>query len=148
MFAFGDVDSTSGHRMAYHELRNAGDHPEVDLRSRYIGSHLAAAARVANEEICAGAVDKTVFDSLLSKEQLDYTKVRVSYISTPHVDCVRVARGGMPRLSKKRFLDTFIALRKKRDDALLNVLRAHKFVLAGDEEYASARQIAHQSKLF
>ncbi len=43
-FAFGDIDSTSAHLMAYRELKQAGINPETDLKYRYTGSHLATAA--------------------------------------------------------------------------------------------------------
>ena len=32
-FAFGDIDSTSAHLMAYRELKQAGIDPETDLKS-------------------------------------------------------------------------------------------------------------------
>jgi phosphonate transport system substrate-binding protein len=37
-FAFGDIDSTSAHLMAYHELMQAGINPNTDLKFRYSGS--------------------------------------------------------------------------------------------------------------
>lgn len=107
MFAFGDVDSTSGHRMAYCELQQAGDKPEVDLKSRHTGSRLATATMVANEEICPGDEDKTVFDSLPGEGHLEHAKVRVFYISTLSVDYVRPARRGAPRPSKKTLVRRF-----------------------------------------
>src|ERR1700733_8264332 len=47
-FAFGDIDSTSAHMMAYEELKQAGIDPDTDLAFRYSGSHPATAAMVAN----------------------------------------------------------------------------------------------------
>src|ERR1700691_5978412 len=100
MFAFGDVDSSSGRRIAYCELQQAGD----DLKSCYTGSRLATATIVANEAICAGVVDKTVFDSLLGKGHLEHAKVLVFYISTPHVDYVQLARRGLPQAEQENIL--------------------------------------------
>ena len=90
-FAFGDIDSTSAHLMAYRELKQAGINPETDLRYRYTGSHLATAAMVANGAVDAGVMDKTVFDFLISGGQLDSSKVRVFYTSKPYLDYVYVA---------------------------------------------------------
>lgn len=91
-FAFGDINSTSAHLMAYHELNKAGIDPQSDLKFRYSGSHLATAALVANGAVDAGAIDKTVFDFLIASGKLDSTKVRVFYTSEPYVDYVWVAR--------------------------------------------------------
>jgi len=147
-FAFGDIDSTSAHLMAYQELKQAGINPETDLKFRYTGSHLATAALVANGAVDAGAIDKTVFDFLISGGKLDGTKVRVFYISKPYLDYVYVARKDVPEAERERFVRALLALKEGKDDPVLKILRAKQFVVANDQEYATTRQIAHELKMF
>jgi phosphonate transport system substrate-binding protein len=147
-FAFGDIDSTSAHLMAYRELKQAGINPETDLKYRYTGSHLATAALVASGAVDAGAIDKTVFDFLISGGKLDSSKVRVFYTSKPYVDYVYVARKGVSEAERERFARALLALKEGKDDRVLTILRANKYVAANDEEYAFTRQIAHELGMF
>jgi len=140
-FAFGDVGSTSGRLMPYVELKRAGIDPETDLRYRYSGSHLATAALVSDGAVDAGAIDKTVFDFLISNGQLDGKKIRIFYTSKPYVDYVWVARKGVPEAERRRFAQALLALKEGRDDRVLKVLRAREFVVANDAEYAATRRI-------
>jgi phosphonate transport system substrate-binding protein len=147
-FAFGDIDSTSGHLMAAYELIQAGIHPETDLTVRYSGSHPATAALVQEGVVEAGAIDATVFNFLIASGRVDQKKIRVFYTSKPYVDYVWVARKGLPRAEQEKFSHALLALRQGSDDAILKVLRARHFVVASDDEYKSMRQIARELKMF
>lgn len=147
-FAFGDIDSTSAHLMAYRELQQAGIAPETDLKSRYSGSHPATAAMVANGMVDAGAIDETVFDFLIRDGQVDAAKVRVFYTSKPYLDYVYVARKGVSESRRERFVRALLSLQQGKDDPVLRVLRADKFVVADDQGYETTRQIAHELNMF
>src|ERR1700683_659528 len=147
-FAFGDIDSTSAHLMAYRELKQAGINPETDLRSRYSGSHPATAAMVANGTVDAGAIDETVFDYLIRGGQVDTSKVRIFYTSKPYLDYVYVARKDVSQSVAESFARALMALRQGKDDSVLRVLRADKFVVADDQEYEATRQMAHELDMF
>lgn len=147
-FAFGDVDSTSAHLIPYRELKQAGINPETDLKVRYSGSHPATAAMVETGVVDAGALDKTVFDFLISGGKLDSKRVRVFYTSKPYVDYVYVARKDVPEADRKRFASAFLALKQGEDDRILKLLRAKTFVMANDQEYANIRQIIQELKIF
>jgi phosphonate transport system substrate-binding protein len=147
-FAFGDVDSTSAHLIASYELKRAGINPEIDLRIRYSGNHPATAAMVETGVVDAGAIDETVFNFLISNGKLDGKRVRVFYTSKPYVDYVYVSRKDMPETERERFARAFLALKEGKDDPVLKSLRAHRFVAANDQEYATMRQIAHELKMF
>jgi phosphonate transport system substrate-binding protein len=147
-FAFGDIDSTSAHLMAVRELKHSGINPETDLKYRYTGSHLATAALVAAGAVDAGAIDKTVFDFLISGGILDSKKVRVFYTSEPYLDYVWVARKGVSQAERERFAGSLLALKEGQDDRVFKILRARKFVVANDEEYAITRRIAHELGMF
>jgi len=147
-FAFGDIDSTSAHLMAYRELQQAGIAPETDLKSRYSGSHPATAAMVANGMVDAGAIDETVFDFLIRNGQVDATKVRVFYTSKPYLDYVYVARKGVSESRRETFIRALLSLQQGKDEPVLRFLRADKFVVADDQEYEITRQIAHELNMF
>jgi phosphonate transport system substrate-binding protein len=147
-FAFGDIGSTSAHLMAYRELKDAGIDPETDFKFRYSGSHLATAALVASGAVDAGAIDKTVYDYLVSSGQVDGAKIRVFYTSKPYIDYVYVARKDLPAAEREKFARALLALKPGKDDLILKVLRADKFVMANDEEYGTARAIAHELRMF
>jgi phosphonate transport system substrate-binding protein len=147
-FAFGDIDSTSAHLMAVYELKGAGIDPETDLHARYSGSHPATAAMVETGVVDAGAIDETVFKFLIQHGKIDGRRVRVFYTSKPYVDYVYVARKDLPEADREKFAHALLALRNGKDDSILLALRAHRFVVANDQEYATIRQIAHELKMF
>ena len=146
--AFGDVDSTSAHLMALYELKQAGINPETDLQLRYSGSHPATAAMVENGVVDAGAIDETVLNFLIRRGKVDGAKVRIFYTSKPYVDYVYVARKDLPAVEREKFARALLALKEGEDDPVLKILRARHFVVANDQEYAPARQIARELKMF
>jgi phosphonate transport system substrate-binding protein len=147
-FAFGDIDSTSAHLVAYHELMQAGINPNTDFKFRYSGSHPATAAMVESGVVDAGAIDETVFNFLILKEKLDRKKVRIFYTSKPYVDNVFVARKDVPEAERERFASALLALTEGKDHRVLEILRAAQFVAANDQEYTLMRQMAHEVKMF
>lgn len=147
-FAFGDIDSASAHLIPYRELKQAGIDPKIDLQLRYSGSHPATAALVEIGAVDAGALDETVFNSLITNGKLDSKKIRVFYVSKPFVDYVYVARKNLPEAERERFAHALLALKPGKDDPVLKILRAKQFVVANDEEYDTTRQIAHELGMF
>jgi hypothetical protein len=53
-----------------------------------------------------------------------------------------------PRLKEKDLPASFLALKEGKDDPVLKSLRAHRFVVANDQECGTMRQIAHELKMF
>jgi phosphonate transport system substrate-binding protein len=147
-FAFGDINSTSGHLMPFEALQRAGIDPDKDLKYRYTGSHPATAKAVEAGVVEAGAIDESVFQAMLKDAKLDSTKVRVFYTTPPFVDYVWVARKQVDAGVRDRFAEAFLALQPGRDDTILNILRGEKFVRATDGEYDKLRHVAADLKLF
>jgi len=147
-FAFGDINSTSGHLMPYYELKQAGINAEMDLRYRYTGSHPATAKAVESGAMDAGALDESVYNFMVAEEKLDKTKVRVFYTSKPFLDYVWVARKDVSKEDQERFVRAFTDLREGNDDQVLGILRGKKFVRANDDEYELLRKIAEELKMF
>jgi phosphonate transport system substrate-binding protein len=146
-FAFGDINSTSGHLMPDYTLRNAGIDPDADLSVRYTGNHPATAKAVEAGTVDAGALDESVFKALIDGGQIDKTKVRVFYTTPPFLDYVWVAQKDVPPATRENVAKAFLALRQPADDKVLAILRGTSFVRADDAEYATLRSIARKLKL-
>jgi phosphonate transport system substrate-binding protein len=146
-FAFGDVNSTSGHLMPDYALRNAGIDPDADLSARYTGNHPATAKAVEAGTVDAGALDESVFKALTDGGQIDKTKVRIFYTTPPFVDYVWVAQKDVPPAIREDVAKAFLALHQPADDKVLAILRGTSFVRADDAEYATLRSIARKLKL-
>ena len=148
LFAFGDIKGASTHLIPYRELMRAGIDPETDLKVRFSGSNPATAVLVETGVVDAGALDETMFNSLISTGKLNSQKVRVFYTSKPFVGYVFVARKDVPEAEREKFARALLALKEGKNDSVLKILRAKQFVVANDQEYAPIRQIAHQLNLF
>ena len=147
-FAFGDINSTSGHLMPYAALKQAGLVPGSDFSFRYTGSHPATAKAVEGGTADAGALDESVYQAMLSNGQLDAAKVRIFYTTQPFIDYVWVARDGVGAESREKFAAAFLALTEERDAKVLSILRGSRFQRVSDDRYDELRQIAGELKLF
>jgi phosphonate transport system substrate-binding protein len=146
-FAFGDINSTSGHLIPYMEMKQAGIDPDNDLQFRYTGSHPATAKAVESGAVDAGALDETVYKSMIADGKLDGSKVHVLYTSKPFVDYVWVARKDVSPATQQKFAQAFTGLKEGQNDEILKILRGKNFVRATDEEYAIIKLIAQQLKM-
>ncbi|MGN6376145.1 MAG: phosphate/phosphite/phosphonate ABC transporter substrate-binding protein [Sphingomonas sp.] len=142
-FCFGDINSTSGHLIPEKILRAAGIDPAKELGStRFTGSHPATAQAVAAGTCDAGAIDETVFKSLVDGGKIDPRQVRTFYTSGPFADYVWVARKGLPPAEQQAFAKALLALKPGSDDAVLKVLRATHYVRASNTSYAGVAATA------
>jgi phosphonate transport system substrate-binding protein len=147
-FAFGDINSTSGHLMPFAALKQAGLAAGTDFTFRYTGSHPATAKAVEAGSVDAGAVDETVYQAMLANGHLDAAKLRVFYTTPPFVDYVWVARAGVDAARRRQFAQAFLALSEARDANILAILRGGRFVEASDDEYDKLRRVARELQLF
>jgi len=143
-FAFGDVNSTSGHLIPAKELFAAGVDPDTDLHARFTGNHTATALAVASGQVDAGAIDESVYRKLVDQKTIDPAKARVFHTSAPFVDYVWVASKELDAKTDGQIRDAFT---QHATPALLDLLRAKKFVVADNAEYDGIREIATKLKL-
>ena len=146
-FAFGDINSTSGHVIPYLELKRAGINADADLDVRYSGEHPATVKLVEMGLVDAGAVDEVIFNTMIKDGRADRNKLRVIYTSKPFVDYVYVARRGVSDGDREKFAAALLALKEGKNDDVLKILRASKFVRANDDEYAAIREAAQELKM-
>jgi phosphonate transport system substrate-binding protein len=147
-FAFGDINSTSGHLMPYSAMLKVNVDPDKDLRFRYTGSHAATVKAVESGVVDAGACDETVFKEMTQTGKADAGKLRVFYTTRPFVDFVWAARAKLDPSTQKAIIKAFTELKPGEDDEILEILRGKKFVAADDAEYDSIRATAKRLKLF
>lgn len=146
-FAFGDVNSTSGHLMPEYFMRRASVDPEVIAKATYTGGHDATALAVANGRIDAGAMDESVYERMTKEGKLDPKKVRVFFITPPFFDYVWAARAGLEAKVKEDFASAFLGLKAPDDSKLLDLLQAKAYVKAVDASYDPLRQAATEAGL-
>lgn len=146
-FAFGDINSTSGHLMPYYAMLQAGLDPERDLVYRYTGNHPATAKAVEAAVVDAGAIDESVYRAMIDGGQLDKTKLRVFFTTPPFVDYVWVARKDISAADRRTFAEAFLSLHEPQEASILETLRGSSFVRATDNEYATLRMVAGKLQL-
>jgi len=148
-FAFGDVNSTSGHLMPEYFMRQAAVDPQVIAKAIYTGGHDATLLAVANGKIDAGALDEAVFQRLTTTGKVDPAKVRVFWTTPPFFDYVWVARKGLDTKLSSALSTAFLALNEAdpQQKQILDALSAKKYVTADDASYDKLRQAAEQAGL-
>jgi phosphonate transport system substrate-binding protein len=149
-FAFGDVNSTSGHLMPQYFMQEASVDPEVIAKALFTGGHDATLLAVANGKVDAGALDEAVFQRMTSTGKVDPAKVRVFYTTPGFMDYVWVARKGLDPKLLQAVKDAFLQLDPKNSEQqakILDALSAQRFVEADDASYDQLRQAAVKAGL-
>jgi phosphonate transport system substrate-binding protein len=143
-FAFGDVNSTSGHLMPEYFMRQAGVDAEVIAKAIYTGGHDATALAVANGKADAGALDETVFQRLTKEGKLDAAKLKVFHTTPPFFDYVWAARKELDPGVADAFARAMLALDPANPEhkPVLDLLQASKYVKAEDASYDKLREAA------
>jgi phosphonate transport system substrate-binding protein len=91
-FAFGDMNSTSGHLMPAYFMHKQEVDPKVIEGAVFTGSHDATALAVAEHRVDAGALDEVVWARLTQEGKVNPVKVRVFWTTPAFVDYLWVAR--------------------------------------------------------
>ena len=148
-FAFGDVNSTSGHLMPEYFMREAKINPKVIETALYTGGHDATALAVANKKVDAGAMDENVFETMAKTGKITDKQVKVFWTTPPFLDYVWAARKGLDSAIAEKFASALLELdaQKPEHKAILEFLSATKYVRARDADYAKLRQAAKEAGL-
>ena len=143
-FAFGDVNSTSGHLMPEYFMRKAGVDPEVIAKATYTGGHDATALAVANKKVDAGALDEAVYARLTKDGKLDAAKLKVFHTTPPFFDYVWAARTQLDPALAGAFRKAMLALDpgNPQHKPVLDLLQATRYVAADDASYDQLREAA------
>lgn len=148
-FAFGDVNSTSGHLMPAYFMQQQGVDPVVIEKATYTGGHDATALAVANAKVDAGAMDELVYGRMVRDGKLNESQIRIFYTTPPFFDYVWAARKGLDPAIAQKFADAMLALDAgtPEQQTLLTLLNAKKYVKAENASYDPLRQAAKDAGL-
>lgn len=148
-FAFGDVNSTSGHLMPEYYMREAQVEPQVIAKAVYTGGHDATALAVANKKVDAGAMDELVYERMTKEGKINDSQIRVFYTTPPFMDYVWAARKDLDPKLAEGFASALLKLDANQPEhkAILDFLSATKYVRAGDPGYDTLRQAARDAGL-
>jgi phosphonate transport system substrate-binding protein len=148
-FAFGDVNSTSGHLMPEYYIRGAKVDPRVIEKALYTGGHDATALAVANKKVDAGALDENVFQTMMKTAKITDQQVKVFWTTPAFFDYVWAARKGLDAKTAETFAKALLDLDPKNPEhkKILDFLNAAKYVRANDSDYARLRQAAKDAGL-
>jgi len=148
-FAFGDVNSTSGHLMPAYFMQQQGVDHSVIEKAIYTGGHDATALAVANGKVDAGAMDELVYARMIKEGKLSESQVRIFYTTPPFLDYVWAARKGLDPAIAKAFADAMLALDAGNTEqkTILELLSASKYVKAEDSSYGPLREAAKDAGL-
>ena len=148
-FAFGDVNSTSGHLMPAYYMRTSGIDPVKLPKTIFTGGHDATALAVANAKVDAGAMDELVLANMTKAGKIKPDQVRVFYTTPPFFDYVWAARKGLDAKLSAAFAAAFLKLDASNSEnkVLLDLLNATKYVRASDSSYDKLRQAAREEGL-
>jgi len=148
-FAFGDVNSTSGHLMPEYYMREANVDSEVITNAVYTGGHDATALAVAHKRVDAGAMDEAVYQRMTQEGKLGSKQVRVFYSTPPFFDYVWAARKGLDSKLAASFSAAMMKLtaNEPAEKNILDLLNATKYVKAEDASYDKLRQAAKEAGL-
>ncbi len=144
-FAFGDVNSTSGHLMPAYFMRKEGVDPAVIDQAIYTGGHDATALAVAERRVDAGALDEAVWERLVREGKVDASKVRVFWTTPAFADYVWAVRKGLDPAVAAKIAGAFLALDPARpeDRPILELLSAKgRYVKVDAAAYGPLREAA------
>ncbi len=110
-FAFGSRLSTSGHLMPRHFLAQQAIVPEEFFADvRYSGRHDTTALWVRDGQVDGGALNATIFRSMMSDGRLTVNNVRPLWETPPYVDYVIAAHPDLGDDVRQRIVAACLAL--------------------------------------
>jgi phosphonate transport system substrate-binding protein len=148
-FAFGDVNSTSGHLMPEYFMRQSKVDPAVIQKALYTGGHDATALAVANGKVDAGAMDENVYANMIKSGKITDQQVKVFWTTPPFLDYIWAARKGLDSKLSDAFSNALLKLDagNAAHKPMLDFLSASKYVRAKDSDYGPLRQAAKDAGL-
>ncbi len=147
-FVFGSPSSTSGHLMPRYFLKQNQIEPERDFkRIAFSGSHDATAAWVESGRVAAGALNASVWDSLIEQRKVDPSKVKVLYTTPPYYDYNWTVRGDLDPAIVSKLTGAFLALERSnpRHREILDLQRATRFIPTRIENYRNIEAVGRET---
>lgn len=138
--AFGDTASTSSHLIPKSMLKDKGLEAKRDYQEHFLGSHDAVAISVQNGKAQAGGLSKPIFESLVQRNIIDPSRVKVIAESRQYPEYPWTMRSDLNPALKDRIRGAFINL---TDKEVLKPFKADGFGPIADKDYDVIRELAH-----
>ncbi|MEW6662609.1 MAG: phosphate/phosphite/phosphonate ABC transporter substrate-binding protein [Bacillota bacterium] len=133
VFAFGDINSTSGSLYPRLMLEKAGlKVPDDFARVIYTGGHDATAQAVQNGTVDAGGIEDRILYRLEEKGAVDPQKIKIIAKSDPIEGYPWVVRANLDKKLVDKITRAFLEI---TDPQLLDLMRAVKYVPISAEDY-------------
>ncbi len=133
IFAFGDINSTSGSLYPRIMLDKAGIKIPGDLKQViYTGGHDATALAVQNGTVDAGGVEDRILYKLEKKGTVDQSKIRILAQSDPIEGYPWVVRANLDQGLVDKITNAFLEI---KDPELLDLMRAEGYAKISDQDY-------------
>jgi phosphonate transport system substrate-binding protein len=143
-FAFGDQASTSSHLIPRAMLVRAGLKGGDDYRVVHLGTHDAVARAVQNAQVPAGALSKSILDTLYARNMVDRARLAEIVLSDPIPNYPMVLQGNLAEPLKAAIRTAFLEL---TDAAVLRSFRVEGFAATDDAAYNILRETAQLLEL-
>lgn len=146
-FAFGSKSSTSGHLMPRHFLLDQYKiDPDNDFDGSpvFSGAHDATVKIVESGKVAAGALNKQVWQRMVSEGKVDTTKVSLLWETPAYVDYVWTARADVDEALRNKFAQAFTSLKSSdpQHKKILDRMGAHSYVPASPSDFDAIEEVA------
>lgn len=146
-FAFGSKSSTSGHLMPRHFLMDKYKiDPDKDLDGSpvFSGAHDATVKIVESGKVAAGALNKQVWERMVSDGNVDTSKVSLLWETPAYVDYVWTARADVDEAMRNKFAQAFLSLRSSDPEhkKILDRMGAQSYVAASPSDFDAIEKVA------
>jgi phosphonate transport system substrate-binding protein len=150
--SFGSKSSTSGHLMPRHFMKTQFSiDAKVDLEGKpvFSGAHDATAKIVESGKVAAGALNKQVWDRMVTEKQIDTSKVKLIWTTPGYVDYVWTAGKEVDAVLQDKFKQAFLKLdgTNVKHQAVLALQGAAKFVSAVPSDFDAIESVARETGL-
>jgi phosphonate transport system substrate-binding protein len=144
-FGFGDQASTSSHLAPRaHLLNKAGLDGDKDYKPVHLGTHDAVARAVQAGQVPAGALSKPIYDTLVTRNTIDPSKIVQLDLSPPIPNYPIVMQGNLAPALKQAIRSAFLDM---KDKEVLKAFRVEAFAPTDDKAYDVLRETAKVLKL-
>ncbi|MBS7792293.1 phosphate/phosphite/phosphonate ABC transporter substrate-binding protein [Roseococcus sp. SDR] len=139
-FGFGDQASTSAHLVPRAMiLQRTGLVGNRDFRVVHLGTHDGVARAVQNGQVPAGALSKSILDTLVRRGVVDAARLQEIALSDPIPNYPMVMQGNLAEPLKAAIRTAFLEL---REPEVLRAFRVEGFAPTTDEAYNILRETA------
>lgn len=150
-FSFGSESSTSGHLMPRYFMKQAGIHPESDLKGgpNYSGSHDKTYKLVEAGAFEAGAVNIQYWEKAIAEGKVDLDKVEEFYVTPDYFDynwTVNDVDKKFGEGTKEKIKASILGM-KREDNEVMELLNVNQFIPTAKENYKSIEEVARELEI-